>query len=81
MPEITALAEMTITEVLTAWPDTAAVFQRHGMACVGCAVAPYYSVVDAANIYGVEPQQFVAELEEAARNGPSDGQVAGGGPT
>ena len=57
-----ALAQMTIEACLNRWPETAVVFQRHQMACVGCVVAPFYSVVDAANVYGLDADAFVGEL-------------------
>lgn len=56
------LPETTITDLLQRWPETAVVFHRHKMACVGCAVAPFYTVADAAQIYGLSPEEFVAEL-------------------
>ncbi len=62
MPEAGQLAEMTISEVLERWPATADVFHTHAMACVGCVVAPFYSIADAANVYSLPEDQFVAEL-------------------
>jgi hybrid cluster-associated redox disulfide protein len=53
---------MMIADVLERWPRTADVFHRHAMACVGCAVAPFYSIIDAALVYRLSPEQFVAEL-------------------
>lgn len=57
--------DMLITEVLKRWPQTVEVFHRHNMACVGCPVAPYYSIQDAATVYGLSPAVFLAELEAA----------------
>ena len=54
--------EMTITEVLTRWPETAQVFHEYNMACVGCVVAPFYTIADAADVYGLSPAEFAAEL-------------------
>lgn len=59
-----SLAEMTVAEVLVKWPQTTWVFHRHNMACVGCAVAPFYTIADAADIYHLSLDQFLAELEE-----------------
>lgn len=59
------LAEMMVAEVLASWPCTARVFHRHNMACVGCAVAPFYTIGDAVNVYGLHLEPFVAELEAA----------------
>jgi hybrid cluster-associated redox disulfide protein len=56
------LDAMIITTVLERWPQTAEVFYNHGMACVGCAVAPFFTIADAALVYGLDPAAFVDEL-------------------
>lgn len=56
------LGRMIITDVLENWPRTADVFHNHVMACVGCAVAPFYSINDAALVYCLPPEQFTEEL-------------------
>jgi hybrid cluster-associated redox disulfide protein len=56
------LADMTIAELLSRWPETAPVFHRYGMACVGCALESFCSVADAAQTYGLPLEQFLAEL-------------------
>jgi len=67
--DTTAAAEslrgMIITDVLERWPATADVFHDHAMACVGCAVAPFYTIEDAAIVYGRSPEQFTADLLRA----------------
>jgi hybrid cluster-associated redox disulfide protein len=67
-PSPEALGEMKITDVLERWPATADVFHTYTMACVGCAVAPFFSIFDAAAVYGLPPEQFVDELLAAIRN-------------
>ena len=62
MSDVKAIAEMTIDEVLTLWPETAGVFNAHNMACVGCVVAPFYTVADAATVYQLPTEEFVREL-------------------
>lgn len=66
-PTSEELGKMMITDVLERWPKTADVFHNHTMACVGCAVAPFYSINDAALVYGLVPEQFIDELLEAIR--------------
>ncbi|WP_157912781.1 DUF1858 domain-containing protein [Candidatus Promineifilum breve] len=61
-PTPEALGEMIITDVLERWPNTADVFQNHAMACVGCAVAPFYTINDAALVYRLPVDDFLAEL-------------------
>ena len=57
------LSEKTIDEVLTNWPETAVVFKHHNMACIGCDVAHFYTIADAAAVYKLPVDEFVSELE------------------
>lgn len=59
------LAEMIITDALGRWPETAAVFHKHNMSCVGCAVAPFFTIADAASVYRIPLEPFLEELEQA----------------
>ncbi len=65
LPTPADLAKMTIESVLTRWPQTAIVFYQHNMACVGCAVAGFYTIADAADIYSLPQEQFLSELVSA----------------
>ena len=56
------IAETLISELLEKWPATAVIFQKHNMACVGCVVAPFYSIEVAISIYGLEREPFLNEL-------------------
>lgn len=67
MSENRELGEMEISEVLARWPETARVFHEHEMACVGCVVAPFYTITDAANVYGIPPADFIAALAEVIK--------------
>ena len=62
LPTAEMLSNMMITEVLDRWPRTADIFHNHAMACVGCAVAPFFTINDAAVVYQLEPEQFLEEL-------------------
>ncbi|MDX1413898.1 MAG: DUF1858 domain-containing protein [Candidatus Promineifilaceae bacterium] len=55
---------MTVSSVLERWPRTADVFNRFNMACVGCPVAPYYTIREAATVYKLSVDDFVAVLEQ-----------------
>lgn len=73
MVTATQLGAMKITEVLERWPAAADVFHSHDMACVGCAVAPFYTIADAAEVYGLPPDGFIGELMRAIEQiGASD---------
>lgn len=62
------IAEMIISDVLERWPETAVVFHKHNMACVGCVVAPFYSIEAAISIYHLDREQFLQELAAAIAN-------------
>ena len=73
---------MIITDVLERWPETAEVFHEHTMACVGCAVAPFYTINDAAIVYKLSPEALIEEFlaiigpdlhSEQEERGGSDG--------
>ncbi len=61
----------TVEEILRRWPGTASAFVRLGLAdCVGCGMAPFESLADAARHYGVDPARALAALRAAARGRP-----------
>jgi hybrid cluster-associated redox disulfide protein len=64
-PELTAA--LTVQELLDRWPETAQVFIRHQMGCVGCAMAPFDSLSDAAAVYHLSVDEFLVELRRACR--------------
>lgn len=66
-------AQLTVTEVLDRWPATVAVFERRGMACLGCAMARFYTVGEAASEYGLEVEDLLGELRRATQ-GEGGGQ-------
>lgn len=47
------------------WPETAQVFLLHRMACFGCPIAPFHTVVDACAEYRLDEAAFRAELRAA----------------
>jgi hybrid cluster-associated redox disulfide protein len=57
--------QMTVSEVLERWPATAAVFGQRCMACLGCAMGPFDTIGEAAAVYGIELNRFLAELRQA----------------
>jgi hybrid cluster-associated redox disulfide protein len=54
--------QLTVAEVLKRWPATAVVFAYRRMACLGCAMAPFDTVGEAAAVYGIELEGFLGEL-------------------
>lgn len=60
--------EHTVEQTLDQFPVLAAVFVRRGMTCVGCAMARFDTLADAARSYGQVAEALLAELNGAARN-------------
>ncbi len=58
--------DLPLSELMSRWPKTIAVFNRHKMLCVGCLISPFHTIVDACAEYGLDEEVFVAELIEAA---------------
>ena len=57
--------DMTVDEVVRRFPETAQVFSRHGVPCVGCSAAQEDSVAQSAAVHGLDPDQLVDELNAA----------------
>ena len=51
-----------IGEVLQQAPDTAPLFQRIGMHCLGCAMASGETIGEACSVHGVDADDFIAAL-------------------
>lgn len=67
MDMLEQIANETVDNLLNRWPETADVFHQYGMACVGCAVAPFYSVGDAAEIYSLPRDEFLNDIKKAIK--------------
>lgn len=57
------LAAMTVEVILETWPRTARVFHAYKMACVGCVLAPFYSLEEATSIYHIPLNEFIEDLQ------------------
>lgn len=62
------LAGMSVTVLLKRYPAAVSVFFQHRMACVGCAIADFHTVAQAAALYDTDLAQFTTELERAIQN-------------
>jgi hybrid cluster-associated redox disulfide protein len=75
------LTVATVESVLTRSPRAAKVFLDHGMACVGCTMAPFDTVADAADAYGLDAHRLAAELAGTIRPAPDGFGGSGEQPT
>ncbi len=67
-----------VEELLRGQPRAVAVFLAHRMACVGCAMAAFETLADAAAVYRLPLAAFLAEIDTATRqcNSSQDEETA-----
>lgn len=68
----TLTRDLTVSETLERWPQTAVVFLRHRMACVGCAIAPFETLTEVSAIYNINLEKFLQELQDALHATPDN---------
>lgn len=59
--------DMSIIEVVSKYPQTAAVFQAHGMGCLGCAAARFENIEAGAAAHGIDVDQLIRDLNDAIK--------------
>ncbi len=59
--------EMLVADLLREWPQTIPVFLHYRMDCVGCSMAAFERLADAARIYNVPVEAFFESLEQSIR--------------
>jgi hybrid cluster-associated redox disulfide protein len=57
--------DMTMDEIMRRWPGTIRVAIRNGMLCVGCPIAPFHTVDDAAREHVLDEAALRQTLEAA----------------
>lgn len=62
MTNSTIAANMTVDELLALWPHTIAVFRTYAEACIGCTMARFCTIVEAATENGLDPDLLLAVL-------------------
>ena len=57
------VAELTVAEVQDRWPQTIAIFREYAAACVGCDLAPFCTLADAAREFQIEVNRLLKDLQ------------------
>jgi hybrid cluster-associated redox disulfide protein len=63
---------MTISEILDRWPEIIPIFINRRMACVGCSLADFMTLEDALEIYHLNMESFIEEIENAIQTRKSE---------
>jgi len=56
--------KMSIGDVVTKHPETAEVFFKHGMHCLGCAASQFENIQDGAEAHGIDTKKLVEDLNK-----------------
>jgi len=57
--------DMTIKEVIDTYPETAMVFMRYNVGCIGCLAASFEKVKDIATLHHIDIKALVKDLNQA----------------
>ena len=63
--EKTITADMAIGDVVNNYPSTINVFFKHGLGCVGCAVARFENIQQGAMAHGIDVNALINDLNQA----------------
>lgn len=66
-PKESISGDMTISEVVTHYPETMPVFMQHGMTCFGCPMALMETVAQGAEAHGMDAEDLVEALNKAIK--------------
>lgn len=57
------IIDLSVAEIMSTWPQTIRIFLDLRMHCVGCPIAPFHTLPDAAEEHGLSLAGLVAEIE------------------
>ena len=58
---------MTIKEVIDNYPETAMVFMKYNVGCIGCLAASFEKVKDIATVHGINIKALVKDLNQVLK--------------
>lgn len=61
--QTTDIVDLSLAEIMSRWPATIRVFLDRRMHCVGCPIAPFHTLVDAAEEHSLLLVGLVADIE------------------
>jgi len=60
--------DMTIREVIDRYPETALVFSKYDVGCIGCFAASYETLEDIARVHGTDIKKLIKDLNEVVKD-------------
>ena len=59
--------EMSIGEAVTKYPETADIFMKHGMHCLGCAIAHFENIEQGAQAHKINVKKLIEDLNKSIK--------------
>lgn len=59
--------DMTMDAIMRRWPGTIRVILGHGLLCVGCPIASFHTVADAAREHVLDEEMLIHDLMKAMK--------------
>ncbi len=56
--------EMTLSEVVLKYPETAKVFMKYRMHCIGCSMAMQETIEEGARAHGINTKKLINEINK-----------------
>ena len=57
------IVDLSVAEIMSTWPSTIRTFLDYRMHCVGCPIAPFHTLPDAAEEHGLLLAALLADIE------------------
>lgn len=55
--------DLSMDQIMRAWPQTIPVILDNRMFCVGCPIAEFHTITDACAEHGIDEAEFTAQLD------------------
>ncbi|MBU0615891.1 MAG: DUF1858 domain-containing protein [Nanoarchaeota archaeon] len=61
--------DMGIGQIVEEHPETIEVFSKHGLHCIGCAIAHFENLEQGCTAHGIDVEEIIADLNKAIAKG------------
>lgn len=63
---------MSLNDVISKYPQTAEVFMKNGLHCIGCGIAAFETIDHGAKAHGIKTDKLLKELNDSIKNAKTD---------
>jgi len=59
---------MPLAKVISKYPQTAEIFMKNGLHCIGCGIAAFETIEQGAKAHGIKTDKLLKELNNSIKN-------------